>query len=332
MVDILKKQWFVVLIAIIFIGFTVFIIYDTNKGKLPGKSVDGKDVIATIGDTNITADDLYEQMYEKQGGQSLVFLRYQAAVIDAEIETTDEIEENAKQVQEYFLSNIQNQASNSGMTVDALTKSQLAQYGFKEDELEAFCILQAKIEKMGKNYTEKHLDELFTKMQKENNGRIVSHILVKMKDANNPTKEEMKTVRAIEKDLKTMSFAEVAKKYKDKGDTVSAENGGYLGYMDKTTSFVDSFKKAALKLKKGEVSGWVKEKNANYSGWHMIKVEETDKDAMLKDEKAKKSIFDTIYSDPNTITNAFKELAKQSDVSYGNDDIKKDIESFLKSK
>ena len=48
MIDTLKKQWFVVLIALIFIGFTVFIIYDTNKGKLPGKSENGKDVIATI--------------------------------------------------------------------------------------------------------------------------------------------------------------------------------------------------------------------------------------------------------------------------------------------
>lgn len=43
MIKILKKQWFVVLIALIFIGFAIFSVYDTNKGKLPGKSVDGKD-------------------------------------------------------------------------------------------------------------------------------------------------------------------------------------------------------------------------------------------------------------------------------------------------
>ena len=60
MIDTLKKQWFVVLIALIFIGFTVFIIYDTNKGKLPGKSENGKDVIATINGKSISADDLYD--------------------------------------------------------------------------------------------------------------------------------------------------------------------------------------------------------------------------------------------------------------------------------
>ena len=38
MIDIIKKQWFVILIALIFIGFSVFCIYDTNKGKLPGKA------------------------------------------------------------------------------------------------------------------------------------------------------------------------------------------------------------------------------------------------------------------------------------------------------
>ena len=64
MIDTLKKQWFVVLIALIFIGFTVFIIYDTNKGKLPGKSEYGKDVIATINGKSISADDLYDSMYQ----------------------------------------------------------------------------------------------------------------------------------------------------------------------------------------------------------------------------------------------------------------------------
>ena len=34
MIKILKKQWFVVLIALIFIGFATFSVYDTNKGKL----------------------------------------------------------------------------------------------------------------------------------------------------------------------------------------------------------------------------------------------------------------------------------------------------------
>lgn len=37
MIKILKKQWFVVLIALIFIGFAIFSVYDTNKGSFPEK-------------------------------------------------------------------------------------------------------------------------------------------------------------------------------------------------------------------------------------------------------------------------------------------------------
>ena len=187
--------------------------------------------------------------------------------------------------------------------------------------------------KMQKDYIDKHMEELFTPLYEKNKGRTVSHILVKMKDANNPTEEEMKTVKAIEKDLKTMSFAEVAKKYKDKGDTSSAEKGGFLGYMDSTTGFVDSFKKQALKMKKGEVSNWVKESNDNYNGWHMIKVEETDKDAILKDKKAKDSIYSAIENANSDLASKYiSEAMKKLDVTYGNDDIKKDIQASLESK
>ncbi len=42
-------------------------------------------------------------------------------------------------------------------------------------------------------------------------------------------------------------------------DDGSASDGGYLGYMDSDTSYVDSFKNAAFKLKAGETSNWVKD-------------------------------------------------------------------------
>ena len=62
MIEILKKQWFVVLIAVILISFAVFSIWDTNKGKLKGKTADGKDVIASVADQNVFADDVFAQL------------------------------------------------------------------------------------------------------------------------------------------------------------------------------------------------------------------------------------------------------------------------------
>lgn len=324
MLETLKKQWFVVLIAIIFICFTVFIIYDTNKGKLPGKTDNGKDVVATFNGKNITADDVYNELYESGNGNSILNIRLQAAIIDENVKTTKEIKETAKKEKELITQQIESQASQSGMSVEDGIKDTLARVGMQEDEFDYFCLIQAKIKKIQ--------DDSFEPICKDNQGRTVSHILVRMKDANNPTKEEMKVVKQIEKDLKTMSFEEVAKKHADTGDS-SAPNGGYLGYMDKNTGFVNSFKTNALKLKKGEVSDWVKEKNEDYSGWHLIRVNETDAKKIKKDDKAQQSINQQIAENyPNVIQDFVVDAAKNLKFEYANDDIKKDVESFLKLK
>ena len=63
MIEKLKENWFVVLVAVILIAAVGYYTYDTNKGKLPGKKVDGKDVVASIGDTDFFADDLYLELY-----------------------------------------------------------------------------------------------------------------------------------------------------------------------------------------------------------------------------------------------------------------------------
>lgn len=330
MTKILKQNWFVVLVALVLVGFSIFSVYDTNKGKLPGKSAGGKDVIATIGDdVNITADDVYTKMFET-GGENLLTLKFQAAVVDETIAMNDEIEESAENIKAYVQSTAESYASTYGMTTEEYMASTLSQYGYDADELDVFARVQAKMGVMQENYIEAHLDELFTPMYEENNGRTVSHILVKMEDAKNPTAEEKAIVAAIEKDLETMSFEEVAKKYAENGDTSSAQNGGYLGYMDKTTGYVESFLNTALKLKAGERSEWVSESNDSYNGWHMILVHETAKDKILADEKAKDSIYSAIASANSDLTTRYiKEAADKLNIEYGSDEIKAKIEKLL---
>ncbi len=327
MSETLKKNWFVILIAIIFIGFAIFCVYDTNKGKLAGKKDGGESVVASLdGDTNITANELYDEMY-KAGGDNLILLQFQAAVIDASVETSDEIKTSANSIRQYVEYNAATYATQYGQSSEEYLTSLLANYGYTIDTIDDFCRIQAKMSVLQNDYISRNLEELFTPIAEKNNGRIVSHILVKMEDANNPTAEELATVEAIEKDLETMSFAEVAKKYADKGDTSSAENGGYLGYMDSTTSYVDSFKTQALKMKAGETSEWVKESNSSYNGWHMIYVHETDVKKMLADENAKDSIISAVASADTTISTKYiKEAAEKLDIEYYDDDIKALIE------
>lgn len=330
MIEILKKQWFVVLIALIFIGFAIFCVYDTNKGKLPGKSVDGKDLVASLkGDVNITADDLYKDMYEKSG-KNLLFMKFQAEVINASVETSDDIKEKAKTYETNIQANAESQAASSGTDADTLIEQNIAPYGYTIDQLGDYCLTVAKMEKLQNDYIAKHLDELFSPVYKEKKSRTVSHILIKMADANKPTDAEKKKVKQVEDALKKGdSFEEVAKKYSDDN---SASDGGYLGYMDSDTGYVESFKTAALKMKKGEVSDWVKESNDSYNGWHMIKVNETEKEALEKDKKIKDAVYKAITDANPTISYTYLgEAIKKLDIKYANDDVKKQIMDILDS-
>ncbi len=140
--------------------------------------------------------------------------------------------------------------------------------------------------------------------------------------------KELEKVQKVEDALKKGdSFADVAKKYSDDG---SASDGGYLGYMDSDTSYVDSFKNAAFKLKAKETSDWVKESNDSYNGWHLIKVEETDKAKLEKDKKAKDSLYKAIANGTENLSNTYLwEAAKKLDIKYANDDVKKQIMDIL---
>ena len=100
--------------------------------------------------------------------------------------------------------------------------------------------------------------------------------------------------------------------------------------MDSDTSYVDSFKNAAFKLKAGETSDWVKESNDNYNGWHLIRVEETDKAKLEKDKKAKESLYKAIANGTQNLSNTYLwEAAKKLDIKYANDDVKKQIMDIL---
>lgn len=328
MIETLKKQWFVVLIALIFTGFAIFATIDTNKGKLSGKSAGGKDLVAALsGDNNITADDLYDTMY-KQYGDKMIYLKWQQAVANESVKTSDDIKEDASNYQANLTNYLQQQATQGGSTVDVATANYLANYGFEADEMSDYCLTLSKIQKLQNDYIQANIEDLFTKMHDEKKGRSVSHILIKMADANNPTEEEKAKVKSVEDALAAgESFEDVAKKYSDDG---SKEDGGFLGYMDSDTSYVESFKKAATALETGKVSDWVKESNTNYNGWHKIKVNETDKDALLKDEKLKDSINQAIATaNPDLASKYLWEAAKDLDIKYANDDIKANIMKTL---
>ncbi|MEG0290515.1 MAG: peptidylprolyl isomerase [Erysipelotrichaceae bacterium] len=294
MVEILKKQWFVVLIALIFICFSFYYIYDTNKGKLPGKSENGKDVIAEVNKKNITADDIYNNLNESMSG-SIAYLYFERLVADQAIKTSDAMEKDATAQAESYKQQVTQQYGE--LEGANFLKEGLKSVGYGEDELDQYFLHFIKVEKLQNNYIEKHLKELFPPVYEAKHSRVVSHILIKMADANNPTTEELQKVAAVQKALsEKQDFAKIAKKYSD--DTGSKAKGGNLGYADSDTNFVAPFKEKAFAMSQGEVSDWVKVSDASYNGWHIIKCDTTDMNSLMKDKNAKTGLYKAI-SDAN---------------------------------
>lgn len=332
MINTLKKQWFVVLIALIFIGFSIFCIYDTNKGKLAGKSANGKDVVASLdNDTNITADDLYTKLFDTYGyGANALTRQFLNAVADKSVEMTSDLEEKANTLKTQFQSAAEMYYSSYGYSsADAYMKAMLLNYGFADNQINEFCITQVKMEKLQNDYIEKNFDTLFDSYFAAKKPRTVSHILIKTDDPDNPSEEEQKKIDAVNKALEEgKDFAEVAKEYSD--DTSSAENGGSLGLMDSDTSYVKSFMDAALKLSSNETSEWVKESNDNYKGWHLIKTGDTTKEELKNNKDIKDTLYTNIANNTSNIVATFMwEAAQSLDIKYDDDSIKQSIMDTL---
>lgn len=253
MAEILKKNWFVVLIAVLLCGFAIYYVWDTTKDFVKGKSVDGKDVIASIDNYDLTADDLYGEI--ERFSVSQLYYRFRNAVIEQTItEETDEMKENADKLKE----NLEAQAqSSSSYSADELISNMLESVGLESDELDRFCMLAQKESVMQRNYVEKNYDTL---MKAVKDAHIISMIEINVSDADALSDDETETKEKIDAALKKgTAFAEVAADYTQ--STQTNENGLY-GYVDSETeassTLTDDMLKAALALKEGETSSWIK--------------------------------------------------------------------------
>lgn len=330
MIDLLKRQWFVVLVALIFVGFAIFCVYDTNKDNVPGKTHNGKDVVATVdGDNYITADDLYDTLYKSYGG-SAVSTKFQVAVVSQAVKETDKLKEQATNYKANFITQAEQNMTNYGFSdVKSYVNSQLSSLGYSYETLDEYSMLAVKINKLAEDYIDANLDELYTPIYNEKSPRIVSHILINMEDPENPSDSEKEKVAKVEAALADgEDFGKVAKKYSE--DSGSAEKNGSLGYMDSDTQYVESFKTKALSMKTGEVSEWVKESNDSYKGWHMIKINEMDKAKLEKDKTVKADIYESIQSNSSDLYSKYVwKASKKLKIKYASDDVKQQIMESL---
>ena len=273
--ELLKKYWFVGVVAIALLAFIGIYIADTYKNRevtVSNRQIDGKYVAYTIDDEPVFADDLYEELFKYQNtGASQAMVAYERDVFNAAYETTDEMKNTAT----VSASNVLN--SYSKEYLDSYLKSVGYQNGF--DDITDYYIDSLKQEKLVKEYLLKNADTLLAP-QLGTNGRLIYHILVKCEttevtdeDGNvigyeaNPTEEQAEKIKTIQNLLNegNSPFEYIAYQYSEDG---SKSNGGYIGLINEENrgNYYDVFSEAAMKLNEDEISDIV----VSQAGYHIL--------------------------------------------------------------
>ncbi len=279
----IKKNWFVCILIVIFAGISVFYIYDTNKGKLKGKTANGEGVVYSVGDKDVTATDFYNSMYEANGTAAL-YQRIVISVADQCIETTDAMKENAKSSADQIIANY---ATSYPTNYQQVLGSQLASLGYSGiDDLEAFLISTYKESALTAQYIKDNFDAI--------KPRNVSYILIQFENGDSgegtPTEDEQTRMDAVDAALAKGTFEDTAKLFSE--DPSTSETGGVLGTLDANTTTLDSaFLEASLALSEGEVSDWVYSTNF---GYFKIKCNASTHEGMVKAYREQNSLTDDI--------------------------------------
>ena len=246
----LKKNWFVCILIAVFAGVSVYYIYDTNHGKLKGKTSGGEDVVYEINGEDVTVSSFYDSLYKSYGTSAIASLMDKAIASNA-IETTAEMKSDAAAQAANIIASYQsNNPSGYRVELDGI----LQQMGYSGiDDLENYLIDYAKTQQITKTYAQEHFDEL--KIRK------ISYLLIQFSEdsekTEEPNEDEAARMQAVDDMLASgATFADTAAAYSE--DSSTAENGGVLGILDvNTTGLDEAFLEAALSLKEGEVSEWV---------------------------------------------------------------------------
>ena len=230
------------------------------------KLKDGKEVIASVTDKEITAEELFDTLKEKYGSDVLINM-IDDYIIGKEIESDDEYEEKAKAQ----LDSMKSYYSNYNTDWNQV----LSYMGYQSDEkfLEGYIENEKKTDIVKKYLKEDITDDEIDKYYEEEiyGNYTVKHILVSVdssKEDQEEAKEEAynKAEEAIEKLNNGSSWSDIVKEYSD--DDQTNEDDGLLPEFT-NGDFVDEFFNATIELKEGEYTSSPVE--TTY-GYHIIKL------------------------------------------------------------
>lgn len=244
-----KKVLSYLLLGALLIGILSF------TGCTNNKADNDSEIVAKVGDKNISKEDLYDLMVQQSGQQAL-----EALIVEKIVELESEkknIEIPEEEIEEEF-NNMKEELGGEELFNQALEKS-----GLTIDVLKENITMNLTINKLIDPYisiTDEEVENYF-----EENKSILgqkeevkaSHILV-------ATKEEADEIKGKLDDGE--DFAELAKEYSTDG---SKDAGGDLGFFARG-AMIPEFEEVAFSLDIDEISDPVK----SQYGYHVIKVDE----------------------------------------------------------
>ncbi len=319
MINFIKKNWFIVLIGILFVGATVFFALEQTKDLLPGKTVDGKDIVFEINGQSITADEYYLEL-ERQFGIQAVYQLFERAVLAQVGDRTDDIITDARLQAESTVASFKDYYGDEYETflLEALKGVGIS----KISDLHLFFESALMLEDILTEYFSE--DAQYNKFVEVRKPRIVSHILVRMTNPNSPTEAEQTKLDTVKAAIENGDdFAELAKEYSD--DTGSVPQNGKLGLVDSTTQFVPEFLAASLALtEEGQLSSWVK---TTY-GYHIIRLDSLSKSEIIKEEQFLSSMVSLF---PNAQQTLIWNKASDLGIKFGNAEFEARFMEYINS-
>lgn len=315
---VLKEYWLLLLIGVLLICGSVYFVIEDNSGKIAGKKENGSDVVFSIGEENVTADEFYDELYEAYGTAG-IYQFMMKAVSEAACETTDEMKDNAK----IYAENVKASYMNSyGGAYETYLVSDLQALGYDsvDDLADYFVNYQKNLTFLTEAVTAE--EGPWAKYAEEKQPRVVSHILIKMEDPENPTEEELAKVAAVDAALANGdAFGVVAAAHSEDS---SAANNGLLGYADADTSYVKEFLTAMLELNEGETTEWVK---TEY-GYHLIKCDSTTLDYFV--ENYQEDMLNAVLKfDPTAQPRAVWAKAEELGITFADETVKADLMKYM---
>lgn len=336
MLEKIKNNLFVLIIATLMVGAVGFYIYSVNRYKITGLSDEKGDVLASTSEGKIYADDIYEDNLD---GDTL-YWEFRTAIINSSMETTDEIKKEAKQlakdIESYYEREYQD---DNGIAL----KQQLSAYGFTgENALEEYTITVKKENELNRSYILENYYALKTNVQ-EKNPMVASLIIIPVENSESLSEKETANRKKVDAAIEKDGFAEAAKNYSYGYSIGLTQSDGLYGYTDsddEENSFSSEVTipgeivKEIEGLKRGEETNWhtITDSSGNA---YIVKghVDETNLKKMLEykdSDVIEKTISSFINNNATLNYDIMMHYADKLEIKYSNDDVKEMMEEYLK--